>query len=265
MQGIEEVEISRQSHGRLNIVREAGRCEIGEPNIRQETVGKARAVTLRIVGDDGNAHVERIAGRPAARPRKGVERDIHIEIAQHIVLRRAFKLHAAHIKAEPPQPLVGRLHDSRFRIGIVFEEKPRLRHTFHNLLPRTQHGVTEFLILVEGGELDIAAPPRRRPRRSREVRIPIIAELTRQAQEFFHIERLAAASLGVAAVVRHEVVHRPEPRRRHIAKPRELDGCRLPCEGGKPCARRMSRKIEQDVHLIRMDLPRNPLHIPRMR
>ena len=244
MQGIEEIEISRQSHGRLDIVREAGRCEIGESNVCQNTVRKPRAVTLRIVGDDRDAHVERIAGRPAARPRIGVECDIHIEIAQHIVPRRLLEHDAAHIKAEPLQSRVCRLHHPRFRIGIVFEEKPRLRHTFHNLLPRTQHGITEFLILVEGGELDIAAPPRRRSRRSRKVRIPIIAELTRQAQEFFHIERLAAAPRGVAAVVRHEVVHRPEPRRRHIAEPRELDRCRLPCEGGKPCARRMSRQIE---------------------
>ena len=201
-------------------------------------------MTLRIVGDDGNAHVERIAGRPTARPRKGVERDIHIEIAIHIISRSLLKLHAAHIKAEPLQPLVGRLHHPRFRIGIVFEKKPRLRHTFHNLLPRTQHRIIEFLILIEGGELDVAAPPRRRPRRSREVRIPIIAELTRQAQEFFHIERLAAAPRGVAVVVRHEVVHGRKPRRCHVAKPRELERCRFPREGGKPCARRMSRKIE---------------------
>ena len=85
MQGIEEVEIPRQSHGCLDIVREAGRCEIGESNVCQNTVRETRTVSLRIIGYDRDAHVERIAGRPAARPRKGVERNIHIEIAIHII------------------------------------------------------------------------------------------------------------------------------------------------------------------------------------
>lgn len=85
MQGIEEVEIPRQRHGRLDIVREAGRCEIGESNVCQNTVRETRAVACCIVRNDRDAHVERITGRPAARPRKGVERNIHIEIAIHII------------------------------------------------------------------------------------------------------------------------------------------------------------------------------------
>ena len=105
MQGIQKIKISRKRHRRRHIVLHALRGKIGESNVGEQTVGKARAVAFLIIGDDGHSHVECVAGGSAARPRIGIESNVHIEIALHIVLRRRFKAHTTQIKTKPTQTL----------------------------------------------------------------------------------------------------------------------------------------------------------------
>ena len=172
-------------------------------------------------------------------------------IRREIVRRIPLRIHTARGNACRSNPFQ-HLH-ARIALGknIRLEKEATLRHTAQDLRPYAQDMVIDLGKVIKAAEHNAAAGSRRMQGGRRRVeRLP--AEMRRGENEQFLGKALLRISCGKDGIG-EEVIHRSEPRGGEIADARDLDGRGTIGENWQRTARRMPRKVDEDVDPVAID------------
>ena len=165
-----------------------------------------------------HAHIEGVAGRPAAGIREGIERDVHIGVFAQILPRQRTQGQPLRHNPRPGDPLHRVSAAIRRAKHVGLEKKPRIRHLPQNFCPCRQHLVGHLGKIIKAAKRHIAVffAGRRRHRR-------LLAARRIAKMAVWQYQELLRKSVLLRRVVKidvaEEIIDGGKPRRGEIADP----------------------------------------------